>query len=328
MRRREFLSFLGCASAMPLAAYAQQTDRIRRIGVLTGDAADDPDSQANIAALHQGLQEFGWVVGRNLHIEMRWSAGDTARMRQHAEELIRLGIEVIVAGPGPTSPILQQMTRTVPVVFAQAVDPVGGGFVQSLARPGGNLTGFIQFEYGLSAKWLELLREISPQISRVGVIRELRGPVGIGQWAVVQTFASLAGIEVNPINLTAAADIERSVGDFARDPNGGLILVVGLFASAQREQIVTLSAKHRLPAVYPYRSFVANGGLVSYGADLISQYRRTASYVDRILKGEKPSDLPVQAPTKYVLAINLKTAREQGLTIPATVLTRADEVIE
>jgi putative tryptophan/tyrosine transport system substrate-binding protein len=328
MRRREFIAGLGGAATMPLIARAQQTDRMRRIGVLTGDAADDPEARANVAALHLGLQDAGWVVGRNLHIEMRWSAGDMARMRQDAEELIRLGSEVIVAGPGPTSLILQQMTRTVPIVFAQAVDPVGGGFVQSLARPGGNLTGFIQFEYGLSAKWFELLREISPQTSRVGVIRELRGPVGIGQWAVIQTFASLAGVEVNPINLTAAVEIERSVSDFARDPNGGLILVVGLFGSVHREQIVKLSAKYRLPTVYPYRSFVANGGLVSYGADLISQYRRAASYVDRILKGEKPSDLPVQAPTKYVLAINLKTAKAMGLTIPATVLTRADEVIE
>jgi putative ABC transport system substrate-binding protein len=332
MRRRDFITLIGggaAAATWPLASRAQQTDRVRRVGVLISVATDDPDAQANVAALQQGLQEAGWTVGRNLLIDVRWSAGDVARLRRNAAELVALSPDVIVAGFGPTVPILQQATRTVPIVFAQSVDPVGGGFVDSLARPGGNATGFIQFEYGLAGKWLGLLKEIAPQVSRVGVVRELEGgPVGIGQWAVIQAFASPMGVELSPINLRDGGETERAVSSFARGPNNGLIVVVGTQATIQRELIVTLVARHRLPAVYFNRFFVEAGGLMSYGANLIDQYRRAAAYVDRILKGEKPADLPVQAPTTYQLAINLKTAKALGLTVPPTLLARADEVIE
>jgi ABC-type uncharacterized transport system substrate-binding protein len=330
MKRREFITLLGgAAAAWPLAARAQQSERLRHVGVLMGVAPDDPDAQANIAALHQGLQDAGWVVGRNVRIEVRWSAGDVPRLRQNAAELVALGPDVVVGGFGPTAPILQQATRTVPIVVAQAVDPVGGGFVDSLARPGGNLTGFIQFEYGLAGKWLDLLKEIAPQVLRVGVVRELEGgPVGIGQWAVIQAFASPMGVELSPINLRAGGETERSMSDFARGPNNGLIVVVGTQASIQRELIVALAARHRLPAVYFNRFFVEAGGLMSYGPNLTDNYRRAASYVDRILKGEKPADLPVQAPTKYELVFNLKTAKALGLNVPDSLLARADEVIE
>ena len=331
MRRRRFIALLGGAAAtslmLPLAARAQE--RVRHVGVLMGVAADDPDAQANITSLRQGLQEAGWQIGRNLQIDVRWSAGDVARLRRNAAELVKLTPDVIVAGFGPTLPILQQATRTVPIVAAQSVDPVGGGFVDSLARPGGNTTDFIQFEYGLAGKWLELLKETAPQVSRVGVVRELEGgPVGIGQWAVIQAFASPMGVELSPINLRDGGETERAVSNFARGPNHGLIVVVNTQATIQRDLIVGLAARHRLPAVYFNRLFVEAGGLMSYGPNLIDNYRRAAGYVDRILKGEKPGDLPVQAPTKYQLIINLKSAKALGLTVPLILQQRADEVIE
>jgi ABC-type uncharacterized transport system substrate-binding protein len=326
MKRREFLTVLGGAATIPLAARAQE--QVRRVGVLMAVAGDDPAMQAYVAAFHQGLQEAGWVIGRNVRIDVRWSAGDLARLRKEAAELVA-NSEVIVAGFGPSPPALQQATRTVPVVFAQTVDPVGGGFVQSLARPGGNMTGFLQFEYSLSGKWFELLKEITPRVSRIGVVRDLLGgPAGAGQWAVIQAFASPLGVETSPINLAMGTDAEHTLSAFAPGASDGLIVTVSSMAAIHRQQIVTFAALHRLPAIYSNRFFVEAGGLVSYGTNLIDNYRRTATYVDRILKGAKPADLPVQAPTKYELVINLKTAKALGLTIPPSVLARADEVIE
>jgi putative ABC transport system substrate-binding protein len=329
MRRRDFITLVGSAAAMPLATRAQQPNQMRRIVVLQGLAADDPEAQTYVAALQQGLQEAGWTVGRNVRIDYRWSAGDDARLRRNAAELVALNPDVIVAGYGPTSPILRQLTRTVPVVFAQGVDPVGSGVVESLARPGGNLTGFTQFEYGLSVKWLELLKEVAPHISRVGVVRNAENsPVGIGQWAVLQTVAAPMGVELRPVNLRDPGETERTISAFSGGANSGLIVVVGATAGVQRDLIIALAARHRLPTVYFNRVFVEGGGLISYGPNVVEQYRRTAGYVDRILKGEKPADLPVQAPTKYELVTNLKTAKALGLTIPPAVLARADEVIE
>src|SRR5262245_10892383 len=328
IRRREFITLLGGAAiGWPLAARAQQ-ERIRRVGVLMYTTPDEPDSQARIAALAQGLDAAGWAVGRNVRIDVRWSSGDLARLRKDAAELVALGSDVVVAGVGPTPQALQQATRTVPIVMAQGVDPVGGGFVRNLARPGGNTTGFTQFEYPLAAKWLELLKEMAPQVTRVGVLRDEIGQVGVALWAVIGTAASPLGMELSPINLHVTRETERDVTEFAGGPNGGLIVVVSTVATIQRESIVTLAARHRLPAIYPYRFFVEAGGLLSYGPNLIDGYRRTASNVDRILRGEKPADLPVQAPTKYELVINLKTAKALGLDVPATLLARADEVIE
>jgi ABC-type uncharacterized transport system substrate-binding protein len=333
LRRREFITFLGGAAASwPLAARAQQSERVRRIGLLMNTSSDTAISQAQIAALQQGLQAAGWSVGGNLRIDTRWSGGDVVRLRKEAAELIALGPDLVVAGVGPTTQALQQASRTVPIVMAQSVDPVGAGFVTSLARPGGNTTGFMQFEYGLSGKWLELLREIAPRITRIGVVRDHESGtgsvVGIAQWAVIQAFASPLGVELTPIHLRIAGDTERELAAFAQGSNDGLIVVVNSVAMLRHELIVSLAARHRLPAIYPYRFFVEAGGLMSYGPDLIGQYRRAAGYVDRILKGEKPADLPVQAPTKYELAINLKTAKTLGLEVPQTLLARANEVIE
>jgi ABC-type uncharacterized transport system substrate-binding protein len=332
MRRRAFILALGGAAAWPLAARAQQSDRMRRIGVLMHTTPDNRDSQMRIAALQQGLREAGWSVGHNLRIDTSWSSGDVARLRKGAADLMALGLDLVVAGVGPTTQALQQASRTVPIVMAQSVDPVGAGFVTSLARPGGNTTGFMQFEYGLSGKWLELLKEIVPQVGRIGVVRDhetgTAAVVGTAQWAVIQAFASRVGVELSPINLRAAGDTERDVTAFAQAPNGGLIVVVGTTVTIQHELIVSLAARHRIPAIYPYRFFVEGGGLVSYGPDLAGLYRRAAAYVDRILKGEKPADLPVQAPTKYELVINLKTAKALGLAMPPGLLVAADEVIE
>jgi putative ABC transport system substrate-binding protein len=328
VKRRQFVTLLGGAAAWPFAARAQQVERVRRVGVLMYTTPDEPESQARITALAQGLQEAGWSVGRNLRIDTRWSSGDLARLVRDAAELVALGSDVLVAGTGPTTIALQQATHTVPIVMAQGIDPVGGGFVKSLARPGGNTTGFTQFEFTLSAKWLELLREVTPHVTRVGVVREAIGQVGVAQWAVIGAAASPLGVELSPINLDIAGDTERAVSEFAREPNVGLIVLVSTVATIQRELIVTLAARHKLPAVYPYRFFVEAGGLMSYGPNLIDGYRRTASYVDRILKGEKPGDLPVQTPTRYQLVINLKTAKALGLEVPPSLLARADEVIE
>jgi putative ABC transport system substrate-binding protein len=329
MRRREFMTLLGgAAAAWPLAAPAQQLDQIRRVGVLMYSTPDEPESQARITALAQGLQEAGWTVGRNLRIDTRWSSGNLARLRADAAELVALNSDVLVAGVGPTTSALQQATRTVPIVMAQGVDPVGASLVKSLARPGGNTTGFTQFEFSLAAKWLELLKEVAPHVARVGVVREAIGQVGVAQWAVIGAAASPLGMELSPVDLHVAADTEGTLSEFARWPDGGLIVVVGTVATIQRDLIVTLAARHRLPAIYPYRFFVEAGGLMSYGPNLIDGYRRAAAYVARILKGEKPGDLPVQAPTKYVLAINLRTAKTLGIEVPPTLLARADEVIE
>ena len=279
---------------------AQQPERIRLVGVLMHATSDEPESQARIVAFAQGLQEAGWSVGRNVRIETRWSTGDASRLRRDAAELVALAPDVVLAGVGATIPALLEASRTVPVVFAQGLDPVGAGFVESLARPGGNATGFTQFEYSLSGKWLEVLKEVAPGLNRVGVLREA-GPAGIGQWAIIQAVAQSSGVELSPINLRDASEIERAVTAFAGAPNGGLIVVVSASSQIHRELIISLAARHQLPVVYPYRFFVTGGGLMSYGPDLINQYRRAASYVDRILKGEKPANLPVQAQTKFEL---------------------------
>jgi len=312
----------------PIASHAQQAERARRIGVLMHTTPDDPDAQARMAALLQGLQQGGWEVGRTLQIETRWSSGDPARLRENAAELAGLAPDVIVAGVGPTLPVLLQATRTIPIVFSQAVDPIGSGSIKSLAKPGGNATGFLQFEYDLVGKWLEMLKDLAPQVKRVAVCRAFDTSGSAGQWAVIQAFSRAAGVELSPIGLHSAAEIERGITEFAQAPDGGLIVVVTTPAMIHRHQIVALAAKYRLPAIYPYRSFLAVGGLMSYGPDLVGQHRLVAGYIDRVLKGEKPADLPVQAPTRYQLAINLKTAKMLGLTVPPTLLARADEVIE
>jgi ABC-type uncharacterized transport system substrate-binding protein len=328
LRRRQFITLLSAAAAAwPLAARAQQPGGMRRIGVLMHSRADEPEAQARLLTFLQGLGEAGWAVGRNLRIDYRWSVGNQARLARDAAELVALNPEVVLAGVGGTTAALLQASRTVPIVFAQGIDPVGNGYVESLARPDGNATGFMQFEYSLAGKWLELLKDVAPTTARVAILRE-PGPAGIGQWVIIQAVAQPLGVELRPIELSTAAEIERAVATFARSPNGGLIAVVSAAALQHREQLITLAARHRLPAVYSYRIFVTEGGLITYGADIAGQYRRAAGYVDRILRGEKPADLPVQAPTKYELVINLKTAKALGLEIPTTVLARADEVIE
>src|SRR5262245_10340444 len=329
MRRREFITLLGGAAATwPVAARAQQGARVRRVGVLMLSTSDHPESQTNIAAFLQGLQEAGWSVGRNLLIDYRWSGLDRERMNRHAKELIALDPDVVLAGTGGGTPALQRASRTVPIVFAQGLDPVGGGSVQSLSRPGTNATGLNQFEYSFCGKWLELLREISPQLTRAAVFRDYAGTVGIGQWAVIQAVASPLGVELTPIDPRDVSEMDRAVSALGRTPNSGLIVAVSTAASMQRDHIVALAARHKLPAIYPYRHFVTAGGLVSYGVDVASLYRRAAGYVDRILKGEKPADLPVQNPTQYELVINRKTAKPPGMDVPPTLLARADEVIE
>jgi len=325
MKRRAFIALLGGAAAWPLAAGAQQPERMRRIGVLMTLAADDPEGQE---AFVQGLQELGWTDGRNVQIDYRWPAGDAQRIRRYAAELAALAPDVILAGGGAVVPSLLQATRTVPIVFTQTPDPVGAGFVNSLARPGGNVTGFTTFEYGISAKWLELLKEIAPRVTRAAVIRDAAIASGTGQWGALQSVAPSVGVEVSPLNLRDASETERAVTAFARSSNGGLIVAASTLAVVHRDLIVTLAARHKLPAVYSGRFFVTAGGLTSYGPDSIDPHRRAAGYVDRILKGEKPADLPVQAPTKYETVINLTTAKALGLDIPPTLLARADEVIE
>jgi len=329
MNRREFIMLLGgAAAAWPLAARAQQGGRMRRVGVLQNLASDDPAEQARLMAFGQGLQELGWTIGRNVRIENRWSAGDPERIRRNTEEMVALAPDVILAsGNAGVAPLLQA-TRTVPVVFVIVPDPVGAGFVDSLARPGGNATGFIAYEYGLSGKWLEVLKEIAPGVTRAAVIRDPALASGPGQFAAIQSIAPSLGVEVSPVNVRDAGEIERAITAFAHSPNGGLIVTGSALVGIHRHLIIALAARHKLPAVYVERTYVAAGGLISYGSDFLDQYRRAASYVDRILKGEKPADLPVQQPTKYELVINLKTAKALGLDIPPTLLARADEVIE
>jgi len=301
---------------------------MRRVGVLQNLASDDPAEQARLMAFGQGLQELGWTIGRNVRIENRWSAGDPERIRRNTEEMVALAPDVILAsGNAGVAPLLQA-TRTVPVVFVIVPDPVGAGFVDSLARPGGNATGFIAYEYGLSGKWLEVLKEIAPGVTRAAVIRDPALASGPGQFAAIQSIAPSLGVEVSPVNVRDAGEIERAITAFAHSPNGGLIVTGSALVGLHRHLIIALAARHKLPAVYVERTYVAAGGLVSYGSDFLDQYRRAASYVDRILKGEKPADLPVQQPTKYELVINLKTAKALGLDIPPTLLARADEVIE
>jgi putative tryptophan/tyrosine transport system substrate-binding protein len=327
MKRREFITLLGGATAWPLAARAQQGERMRRVGVLMNLAADDPESQARIGAFLQGLQEAGWVIGRNLRIDYRW-ATDPDRVRKSATELVALVPDVILASAPASVIALQRASRTMPIVFAAVTDPVGMGIAQSLARPGGSATGFTSAEFGMSAKWLELLKEIAPGLKRVAILREPGNPGAMSQFAAIQTVAPMFDVELSLIDLADAGEIERSIDAFARTSNGGLIATRTSEAIAHRGLIVALAARHRLPAVYPLRLFVSGGGLISYGPDIVDQFRRAAGYVHRILNGEKPADLPVQAPTKYELVINLKTAKALGLEIPSSVLARADEVIE
>jgi putative ABC transport system substrate-binding protein len=326
MRRREFLGLVGGAATWPLTARAQE--RVRRIGVLMPAAADDRDAQDRVAAFLQGLQQSGWSVGRNVRIEYRWSASDADAMRKNAVELIALAPDVILANGNAAMTPLLRVTRTVPIVFAAVADPVGAGYVSSLARPGGNATGFVLYEFGLSGKWLELLKEFAPGVTRVAVIRDASVSAGIGQFAAIQSVAPSFGVELTPVDVNEAAEIERAVADFARVPNGGLVVTGGALVLTHRNLIIALAARHKLPAVYNRRLYVDNGGLISYGPDLLEHFRLAAGYVDRILKGEKPADLPVQAPTKYETVINLKTAKALGLSVPPSVLARADEVIE
>jgi putative ABC transport system substrate-binding protein len=329
MKRREFITLLGgAATAWPLAARAQQPERMRRIGVLMNLPADDLDAPARVAAFAQGLQELGWTMGRNVQIDYRWGAGVADLYRRYGAELVALTPDLILASGVPAVSAVQQASRTMPVVFVDTTDPVAAGVVASLARPGGYATGFMQFEFGMSGKWLQLLKEIAPGITRAAVIRNPMTPAGSGQLGAIQAVAPSLGVEISPIDVRDTSETEHAIGAFAGKPDGGLIVLSTSLAVAHREQIIGSAARHRLPAIYPFRIYVTTGGLVSYGPDKIEPYRRAAGYVDRILKGEKPSDLPVQAPTKYELLINLKTAKTLGLTVPASLIARADEVIE
>ena len=326
MNRRQMIAVLAGTVTWPLVARAQQPEHIRRIGVLTPFAADDPESMARIAAFLQGLGETGWAVGRNVRIDYRWSAGDPDLTRKAATELVALAPDVILATGTPVTAALQQASLSVPIVFAQVPDPVANGFVASLARPGGNTTGFTTYDYAGSAKWVEILKEIAPAVRRAAVLRDPTIASGIGQLGAVLAVAPSLGIELSPIGVRDANEI--AVTAFAREPNSGLIVLASPLSIVQRKLIISLAARHRLPAVYGLRFFVVDGGLISYGPDSVEPYRRAAGYVDRILKGEKPGDLPVQAPTKYDLVINLQTAKALSLTVPPTLLARADEVIE
>jgi putative tryptophan/tyrosine transport system substrate-binding protein len=329
MKRREFITLLGGAAAgWPLAARAQQTVRMRRIGVLMNVPADDPIAQARFNAFVRGLGQLGWTDGRNMTIDVRWGAPEAGRYRSDAAELVTLKPEVLLAASGATMPALTEATRTIPIVFLLVPDPVGSGFVESLARPGGNATGFTPFEFGISGKWLELLKELAPRVTRAGILRDPVDPAGIGQFGAIRTAAPAVGIDVRPIDVRDREAIERGIDAFASAANAGLVVTGSSPAGAHRNLIIALAARHRLPAVYAYSNWPKDGGLIAYGPDQIDQYRQAAGYVDRILKGEKPADLPVQAPTKYETVINLKTAKALGLTVPPTLLARADEVIE
>jgi putative tryptophan/tyrosine transport system substrate-binding protein len=329
MRRRNFIAGLGSATfTLPLTARAQKAERPRRVGVIMNLAADDPEGKIRSDALHNALQEMGWVDGRNLLLDYRWGAGDAGLFRKYAEELVALAPEVILATGTPVVEALQHVTRTVPIVFVTVVDPVDAGFVKSLARPGGNITGFNLFEYSMCEKWVEFLKEVTPDVTRAAVLRDPTIASGTGQLAAIQAVAPSFRVELNPIDVHDAGEIERSVAAFAQAANGGVIVTASTLALVHRKLIITVAERHRLPAIYGDRTFAVAGGLITYGPNRVDPYRRAASYLIRILKGEKPSDLPVQAPTKYELAINLKTAKALGLTIPPTLLHRADEVIE
>ena len=328
LKRREFITLLGGAAVWPFAVRAQQPERMRRIGVLMNTAADDPTGQTRLLAFAQALAQAGWTDGRNVRIDIRWGAGDPERVRIYAAELVALAPDVVLASGGTTLGPLRQVSRTIPTVFTGVGDPVGAGFVDSLARPGGNATGFIAFEWSVSGKWLELLKEIAPGVTRAVVLRDSELGSGASQFAVIQAVAPSLRVEVNPVNVGGAAEIESAVAAFARAPNGGLIATGGGRIRFHRDLIVKLAARHKLPAVYYDRVFVNSGGLISYGPDFVDQFRRAAGYVDSVLKGEKPADLPVQAPTKYETILNLRTAKALGIEVPATLLARAYEVIE
>jgi len=329
MRRRDFITAVAASTlAWPLAAGAQQREKMRRVGVLMTLAADDPEGLARVTAFAQRLQELGWRDGRDVRIDYRWAAADAASSYRQAQELLTLAPDVIIAVATPNVVALQQATRTVPIVFVGVTDPVGAGLVESLAHPGGNTTGFSIFEYSISGKWLELLREIAPRVKRVAVIRDPLLTSGTAQLGAIQSVAHSLGAELIPVGARSADEIERGLSTFAREPNGGVIVTASPLAAVHRNLIITLAARHRLPAVYPFPYFATSGGLISYGPDQVDQFRRAASYVDRILNGEKPADLPVQQPTKYELVINLKTAKSLGLDVAQSLLARADEVIE
>jgi putative ABC transport system substrate-binding protein len=329
MRRRDFIVISGAAATWPLVAAAQQTERVRRIGVILPSAADDSEYQSWLGAFLQALAQLDWVIGRNVRLDIHWATAEAAGIRRHADEVAAVGPDVIVAaGSSTVGPVLQA-TRTIPIVFPTVLDPIGAGFVDSLARPGGNATGFLLYEYSMAGKLLELLKQVQPNVSRVAVLRDPTTPSGPGQFAAIQTVAPSLGVEIEPINLnTGEEGIERAVAAFAGHPKAGLVLAGSGLAVLYRDLIVRLAAQHKLPTTYYDRFFVVAGGLVSYGPDRIDQYRRTAGYVDRILRGEKPGDLPVQAPTKFELVVNLKTAKAMGLAVPPTLLAQADEVIE
>jgi putative tryptophan/tyrosine transport system substrate-binding protein len=327
MRRREFITLLG-STAWSLAARAQQPEQVRKIGVLMNFPSSDVEGQARVRAFAQALQKLGWTEGSNAHIDTRWAADDADRYHRYSEELVALKPDVILASASPSVAALLRVTRSVPIVFANVIDPVGAGFVTSMARPRGNATGFTAFEYSISGKWLDLLKEITPNLSRVAVLREPSLAAGIGQFAVIQSTASSSGVDVSAIDSRDAGEIERALSAFAHEPNGGVIIAASSSATTHRELIISLAMRYRLPNVYAFRYYPASGGLASYGPDSIAEFKRAAAYVDRILKGEKPADLPVQAPTKYELIINLKTAKALGLAIPPILLARTDEVIE
>src|SRR6185369_7895837 len=329
MRRRDFISFVGSAAATwPFAAYAQQRQHLPRIAVLEPIAKDTPSGQARYTAFLEALEHLGWTDGRNIQIVARWSGGNTTELRKFAEELVALAPDVILAGGGTGAEAMLKATRTIPIVFAIVPDPVGAGIVERLSRPGGNATGFVMFEYNLCGKWLELLRELAPGVKRAAVLRDPGFAHGIGQFAVIQAVAPSVGIEVSPIDLREPNQIERAIGSFAQSPDVGLIVAASGVGATNINLIIAAAARHKLPAVYIQRAFVTAGGLISYGPNFDDQYRGAAAYVDRILKGEKPADLPVQAPSKYELIINLKTAKALGLTMPPSLLARADEIIE
>jgi putative ABC transport system substrate-binding protein len=329
MRRREFVAILGVAAALPWALRAQQGGQTRRVAVLLAEAIeDDPEYEGRISAFAAALRDLGWIDGQNLKLFVHRAKPNSGDIRKGVAELLAENPDIIVAGGGTTTPPVLQATNKIPVVFATAIDPVGSGLVESLAQPGGNVTGFMQFDYSLSAKWLELLKQAVPSTVRVGVVRDPTVPSGIGQFAVIQSVAGSVGVDVVPISTRNAGEIENGIAKLARSPNGGLIATSGAAVNGHRDLIVQLAARHRLPAVYASKMFVDRGGLISYGPDVVANYRRAAGYVDRILKGEKPADLPVQAPDKYHLAVNLKVAKALGLELSATVVGRADEVIE
>jgi putative tryptophan/tyrosine transport system substrate-binding protein len=328
MKRREFIAGMaGITAAWPLAGRAQNSHQ-RRIGMMLTFSTDESETAAGVATFRQGLQQAGWSEGSNLEIDIRWAEGDADRIRTNAAELVARAPDIMFAIGTANLGTLLQMSRTIPIVFAYVADPVGAGFVESLARPGGNATGFSQFEFGLSGKWVELLKEVAPSVTRVAVLRDSAISAGIGQFGAIQTVASTLGIDVSPVNVRDAGEIERAVVAFARSANGGLIVTASALSAVHGDLIIALAARHKLPAVYFLRRFISQGGLISYGPDIIDQYRRAAGYVDRVLRGEKPGDLPVQSPTKYAMAINTRTAKALGLNLPSTLLARADEVIE